>query len=114
MPNPAANLVLGDLFGGRANIGFPSAQSGDCTLLYTVEITATSQGDDVVLQVAAGDPPSVPENNFPLLVRANSPLDDVVRADAGAIFINSATDCTVATQPTTWSQVKQLYDVSAQ
>jgi hypothetical protein len=108
-PNPAANLVLGDPFGNRANIAFDEVFTGDCTLLYTTEITATSTEDNVVLQVAAGDPPSSHENDFPLLVPGDVPCYCVYRADPGVLFINSVTECTVAIQPSTWSRVKQLY-----
>jgi len=111
-PNPAALVVMGDPFGNRANVaGFQEAQSGNCTLLYTVEITATSSENDVVLRVAAGDPPSNPEYDSPLLVpAADIPCFCNYRVAGGALFINSGTECTVSVVPSTWSQVKQLYD----
>jgi hypothetical protein len=110
-PNPARSFTLGDPFGSRANIGFWHVQSGDCTLLYTVQVTATSSRSDVVLQVAAGDPPSNPVHSYPLLVPdPDFPCYCVYPADAGAMFINSAIECTVAVELSTWSRVKQLYD----
>ena len=52
----------------------------------------------------------IPTGETPNSLRANSPIDVPFRADAGALFINAATECTVAVQPSTWGWVKQLYD----
>jgi hypothetical protein len=108
---PEANVVLGTPFGSRANIGFPVEQSGDCSVLYTVEISATSAESELILRVVAGDPPSNPIFDYPFLLPGSaSPCDFCVyRADGGELLVNSSNYCTVAVDSETWSAIKKLY-----
>ena len=109
-PNPAA-ILYGDLFGLGGVVDFGGEVSGDCVLLCTVEITATSDGTDVTLRVTGdasswnwvGDPSRVYFwHHWP-----NNPSG--VSVFGGALLVNSARECTVSVEPGTWGSLKGLY-----
>ncbi|MFQ5599497.1 MAG: CARDB domain-containing protein [Candidatus Krumholzibacteriia bacterium] len=79
-PNPGAALTLGDPFRPtgsfwRANIVFPACeQSGSgLVLLYTVMIVPTSAVENHVLTVEAGQPPTSPLLDAPLMTLCDPP-----------------------------------------
>jgi hypothetical protein len=108
---PAPALVLGDPFGSvGAIIGFYDPQTGNCVRLFTVTITATTQVDEVILEVTAKTPPTDPYQDCPIVVIHCSSCSTHVCVSGGRLYINSAHDCVVSVAPTTWSAVKRLYD----
>jgi len=104
IPNPQADSSTGNLFGSGAVITFPLAGiDGDCVDLYTVFLSNYSAASDVVLRVEAGN--SAP---CPRVFLGNLPISSLC-AEGGVMFVNSDGDCRVSVAPTTWSQVKALY-----
>ena len=108
VPAPGASSS-GDPFGAGVSMSFTPGLKGDCLLLYTVTLTPPSPGAQATLHVTSKDDPPV-EAQCPLL------LSDVLGCAfcplcvaGGAMFVNSDADCTVAVQPSTWSQVKTLF-----
>jgi hypothetical protein len=107
--NPASAAALGDPFGSRASIAFPIAQTGDCGLLYTVAVTATTEAQDITLEVVGGNPPSVPERPYPWLLDACEACTTFHQVDGGTLYINSDRQCTVGLGSKTWAHVKEFY-----
>lgn len=110
-PNPNANVVVGDPFGEiGAGIVFPTGQPGPCVHLYTVTVFATTSVNDVVLRVTMRTPPTNPNKPCPVVFIECDPCDTSVCVGGGSLFINSSTECTVAIEEGTWSQVKRLFE----
>lgn len=104
----ASTLSIGDPFGNGTNIAFPSWQSGPCTLLFTVTVSAPQVGASAALEVKRHTVPSSPFYSCPWLMYDD--LEPVrVCVPGGALFINSETPCTVELQPVAWSRIKTLY-----
>jgi hypothetical protein len=109
-PSPPA-LAFGDPFGSEGTwLWLADTITGSCAQLFTATITATTQVDEVILEVAGTTAPGT----CPIVFIHCGSCNTHVCVLGGRLYINSATDCTVAVQPSTWSKVKQLYDVSAQ
>jgi hypothetical protein len=111
VPTSRAAAVFGDPLGSRgANIAFATVVGGDCFLFFTVAVTATTAASNVALRVVGATPPSDPYYPCPLLVMACGPCEWSMCVPGGELFINSNTDCIVAVQPGTWSEVKRLFE----
>ena len=115
-PNPHATLVLGSLLGAGTNIAFAADENGECIDLFTVQVFATTQRNDVVLRVTKHATPSNPLLQCPVYVPncwrlsgEDAKCYTFLCAGGGSMFVNSSTDCTVAAQPATWSLVRRLY-----
>lgn len=105
---PGSALSVGDPFGNGTNIAFPSSQSGPCTLLFTVTVSAPQAGASAALQIKRHNSPSQPSFACPWLMYENfEPVR--VCVPGGALFINPETPCTVGVQISAWSRVKALY-----
>ncbi len=111
-PSPQANTVLGDPLGAGANIAFPACQSQSEVLLYSISIHYLLGGvpPPTTLQVVAHTTPSHPDYLCPLIVGEYGPVFCRECVAGGVLFINQASDCTVALKPATWSTVKAMYD----
>jgi len=107
-PNPSATLVLGDPLGPGTGIGFPAGQNG-CTVLFSVEITASSQESDVLLEVAAHATPANANLNCAWIDVACSPCDIFICVDTSPLWINGGDSCAVSVEHSTWGKVKQRY-----
>lgn len=108
--NPAANTVLGSIWTG-ANIAFPGCQPGSAgkVLLYSVSGFATSAVGETYLTVVQHYTPSNPNFPCPLLVLCDSPVYTKVCVSGGVAILNGRT-CQIAVEPTSWSNVKALYN----
>lgn len=76
-PNPAANIFLGNPFGGGCNIAFPLCQTGTngVVLLYTVNLSVPPTGvPHYVLEVQRHTPPSGPSFECPLVTLCDAPV----------------------------------------
>jgi hypothetical protein len=110
-PSPAAHDSDGDPFGEGAFISFLEGQTGDCILLYTTTIFATTDPTDVVLQVTGPKAPHHPEHECAYAWPMDPPLfGGHGCVGGGSLFINSQRECNVATDPMTWSRVKRLFE----
>jgi len=108
-PNPAAFLAIGDPFSAGTNIAFLDGQPGSCVNLFVVDITASTNAQNVTLQVTAHQSPSNPNFACPLLSMDWSPVYPLVCVEGGAMYANSQEDCVVAAYPSTWSKAKGLF-----
>jgi hypothetical protein len=107
----SANVSVGDPFDRGVALGFGSPQTGDCILLYTVSIGATSIESDVILEVTRHEFPGNINFQCPNAIPWNPPINGSrTCVGAGAMFVNSSRECQVSARPTTWSQVKQQYE----
>ena len=79
-------------------------------LLYTVTLTPSTPGAQATLRVTHKDPPPLGEPECPLL-ESDVPacIFCPFCVGGGTMFVNRDTDCTVAAQLSTWSQVKALF-----
>jgi hypothetical protein len=68
-PTPAANIVLGDLFGAGALMAFPNCITENFVVLYSVIVFPTAPAATAVLRVVPYDPPR-PNFDCPLLTCA--------------------------------------------
>ena len=113
IPNPAANLTLGNPFalGGGANIAFPGCQigGGGVVLLWTVSFFATTAETNRTLTVARHTNPSNLNFQCPLMTLCDSPVFTKVCVSGGQAVINGPS-CTVAVAQKSWSGVKALYN----
>ncbi len=109
VPAGTAQYALGDPFDRGCNIAFSVPQAEECTLLYTVTIAPSSPGARATLRAAAHLSPSNPDFTC---IRAAPACDrnSGVCVGGGALLINSDTTCSVAVEPTSWTQVKALYE----
>jgi len=108
--SPQSNISIGDPMQCGANIAFPTRQTSNCILLYTVSVQATSQVSEAQLRVVEHCTPSHPLYPCPLLVHDIGPAFIRLCVPGGSLFINSSHPCNVSIQGTTWAGVKQLYD----
>jgi hypothetical protein len=106
---PGANISIGNPFGNGANIAFPSVQTGECILLYTVTVFPGQPGATATLRVKAHSTPSHPKYNCPMLVYADFEYIRVC-VPGGALLINSDVTCAVGVSNETWSRMKRLYE----
>jgi hypothetical protein len=90
-------------------MSFNPVLKGDCDLLYTVTLTPPAPGAQATLHVTHKDDPPLGAQ-CPLL---ESDLPACMFCPfcvaGGTMFVNRDADCTVAVQPSTWSQVKTLF-----
>src|SRR5262245_12883187 len=105
VPNPFANLVLGNPLGIGTDISFPTGPPGSCVHLFTIQVVAPSVVNDVMLQVLGRDPPSNPVFPCPFAVFDCGACDRQGCVAGGQLFISS----TVGIEPATWSTVERLY-----
>jgi hypothetical protein len=113
-PNPASNASIGNPLSGGCNIAFPTCQTGDANrlvLLYTIAGFATTQVNEVLLQVEHKDPPSNPNFDLcPTLILCYPPVFTVICAQGLTATINSnICACCPAIEPSTWTRVKSMY-----
>jgi hypothetical protein len=108
--NPAANTVLGNLWTGT-NIAFSACQPGSSglVLLYSVAGLATSVVGETYLTVAQHFTPSNPSFQCPLFTLCDAPVYTKVCVSGGTAILNGR-PCVIGVQPTSWSQVKSLYN----
>jgi hypothetical protein len=108
VPAPGAT-ASGDPFGAGVSMSFNPVLKGDCDVLYTVTLTPPSPGAQAILHVTHKDDPPLGAQ-CPLL---ESDLPACAFCPfcvaGGTMFVNTDTDCTVAVQQRTWSQVKSLF-----
>lgn len=110
VPNAAASWS-GDPFGAGCNFYFTSCQGPAPVVLFT--ITLTNLGDvagDRTIRVERHTMPTNPLFQCPLLVACDPPEYTVACVSGGQAFLNSASECEIALDDVTWSQVKALYD----
>ena len=114
---PVANpevLTLGDPFVDGVSLGSRCLrpESGS-VVLYSVQVVATSEVNDILFHVQARDPPMNPAFTCPLLVLCDYPMFTMVCVEGLSCFVNSSTPrvCQrpVAVMASTWSQVKKLF-----
>jgi len=109
VPSAASRLALGDPFGESCTIAFDPPQAEECALLYTVTIEPSSPGARATVRARA---PLFPANPDFDCIRAVSACRGNVGicVDGSALLINSDATCSVAVEPTSWAQVKALYE----
>ncbi len=107
--NPTASAVLGNLFTGT-NIAWAGCQTGPFVTLYSVSTfpTATPTAE-MDWQILAHTTPSNPSFNCPVLVMCDAPVYTMVCVSGGEAFLNGR-PCTVGVNPSTWTQVKTLFN----
>jgi hypothetical protein len=109
--NPAVSVVLGDLFGDGAIFGWAAAQS-DAIPMFSVQLAATSQVSNVVLQVVKHVHPS-PPFGYPTTCpwfhySCDAPCDvSGFCVDGVDLVINGV--CRVGIEPASWSGMRRLY-----
>jgi hypothetical protein len=110
VPNPAANIVLGDPFGDGAVIAFPTPLDGDCVTLFTIMITATDNSM-ATLEVETHAAPQVcpTPSTCACITCACDPLVTAYCAVGGQAYINGG-ECTVSVTRSTWGQIKRLFE----
>lgn len=105
-PSPAANLVFGDPLAGGCQIAFPTCQSPDVVILYTLDIIAPTVIQDMTLTVRAHQNPSNPNFACPVVPLCNAPVfTKICVADADAWV----RPCPVSVRAVSWSTVRALY-----
>lgn len=101
---------LGPLGGG---VAFPSIRFGGCLPIYTLAITATTAEENVVLHVVAPEPPVLPPGTDCPSIRECSvepcPFTQPTCVIGSPLFINNTGFCEVATRPTQWTAMKELF-----
>jgi hypothetical protein len=107
--NPIAEFAEDPFSDTGANMGFSSPLGGTCTDLYTVQLTATTEQENVVLQVTAVASDACPWVHSwcytpPCKYGPTPPC-----ITAGAFFINCSHGCPVSVRPSTWAGLKKLY-----
>ncbi len=110
--NPAATLVLNDLFGNGVRMIFPGCQqgSGQYLELFAIDITPTGMRTDVLLAVAAAISSSEPNIDCPFVTQCDATFSNVCVSGYGS-WINPRTrGCPLAVEQRTWGQVKKLYE----
>lgn len=112
VPNPLANIQIGDPFGPvGTDLAFPVCQTGPVVLLFTVDLVATTSVTDHYLRIAQRNPPTNQTFHCPVVVLCDSPTFTSVCSTGGEAILNpTGPGCTVAAVPTSWTQVKGLYD----
>lgn len=109
-PTSAASAAIGDPFGTNGNVSFGMTQYASSILLYTVTVTPPSPGASAVLRVV---PPSPQMWDFdcPLRMGADCPIfPNAACVNGGVLYINTPGDCVIDVTPSSWSQVKELYN----
>lgn len=111
-PNPAAAVVDGDLFGDGVRIVFPACQPGvgQYLELFAVDILPTDFQTDVLLAVAATNPPSDPNFPCPFVTKCDATFSKFCVNGFGAWINPREHGCPLAVENRTWGQVKSLYD----
>ena len=109
VPNPQANIVLGNPFGDGAHIAFWPLPSGSCILLYTVWVTANTAVSDVTLKVVRHTTPSNPNFACPRVFIECGSCDIWLCSTGGQMFVNSDRTCNVGTDARTWTGIKYIY-----
>jgi hypothetical protein len=110
---PGSNINLGNAFDGTGhNVAWPSAQPFDANgnlLCATYSMLVINPGlpvANVTLTVERRNPPTNNDYLCPLITDSGFNLVCVV---GGNGYVNSANDCTVAVDETTWTGVRNLY-----
>jgi hypothetical protein len=104
--NPTSTFALGDPFGDGASLLIPCT-AGGCVPLYRCTITATTAETAYLSVVGHSEPQGCPGGCACIAYCA--PAATAACATGGQAIINGG-PCTVAVQPSTWSQFKRLYD----
>ena len=103
--------VSGDPFGSGVNFYFTSCQGPAPVVLFTIILT--NLGDAAgnrTIRVERHTMPTNPMFQCPLLVVCDPPEYTVACVAGGQAFLNSSSECEIALEDVTWSQVKALYD----
>jgi hypothetical protein len=109
-PNQAASVVLGNPFTG-CNIVFQECQGppGGLINLYVIRILPVSVHTDVRLEIHQHLSPSCPGFCCAHAWACDAPVYTQYCVGRGQAFINGPS-CTVGVEPTTWGDLKRLYD----
>jgi hypothetical protein len=108
---PAISVVIGNAFGDGVNLGWMMSQSGTIPM-FSVQLTATSQVSNVVLQIVKHVHPA-PPFGYPTTCpwfhySCDAPCDvSGFCVDSVDRVINGV--CAVGIEPATWSGVRQMY-----
>jgi hypothetical protein len=110
---PVGSGIGGNPFGPNGGVVSlpPGPQPSDCVRLFTVQLHATTNAQDVALRVVSALPPFAPPN-CPAVYFAcpSEPCDDPPQCVAGGtLLINSSFGCTVGTTNSSWGTIKALF-----
>jgi len=109
-PNPFSNVAIGNPIAGGCNIAFSSCQAPPNVLLYTIRVLALMTVSPRVLAVLPHSTPTDPNFVCPILVNCSAPVFSKFCVEGLTACINrTQTCCILATEPSTWTQVKSLY-----
>lgn len=111
-PNPGAAGTSGDPFSGGCTIAFSSCQTGTngLVLLYTITYFATSNVSNQYLTVLC-HPLFFGCPILPLLKKCDVPFPTPVCVPGGQAVLNpTGAGCTIGLVPSSWSEVKQLFN----
>jgi len=110
VPAPGATSS-GDPFGTGVSMSFTPGLLGDCVLLYTVTLTPPAPGAQATLHVTHKEDPPLGIGMYCPLLESDLPacIFCPFCVAGGTMLVNTDTDCTVAVQSPTWSQVKWLF-----
>ena len=108
--NPFSSVAIGNPIAGGCNIAFPSCQAPPSVLLYTIRVLALTPVSPRILSVLPHSTPSNPNFICPLLTNCSAPVFGKVCAEGLNACVNrTQTCCVLATEASTWTQVKSLY-----
>lgn len=109
-PNPFSNVAIGNPIAGGCDIAFAFCQVPPNVLLYTIRVLAITPVSPRILTVMAHSTPSNPNFNCPSLLNCSAPLFTRFCVEGLTACVNrEQTCCILATEASTWTQVKSLY-----
>jgi len=112
---PPNAIVLGNVFGGGATMGFTSCQSGapGSVLLFTLAMLVGDPVSDLEIQVLPRTPSPNPLFPCPLVTLCD-PFFIIVCVEGRSMTLNPAPgsecDIPIGVQRVTWSRIKRMYD----
>ena len=121
-PDPAAMIVIGDAFNlAGTNIAYDNCQTGPRVRLFTFTLSENTPSSDIWLSLTQHFRPSNPYYACPLVTLCDGPVFTKVCAgpEANSVawqaLLNPSGSLTaecvpVGVAPTSWSQVKSLYN----
>jgi hypothetical protein len=107
-PTPAASVAIGNPVTCGGIVAFTQAQFGECIPLYTVQVTAGSTEENVLLSIGGACTPQHPGYACAnVVLPCHEPI--TVCATVSGLAINGPDPCQVSTKSSTWSAMKDLF-----